>query len=74
MLDHQIIPNVKSSEDAKAKPVENIRGLWSQKADKKKKKKWLAAVRSDGEGRMKNMNEEGEQRKGVQVTRDVRFI
>lgn len=30
------------------------------------------AVRSDGEGRMKNMNEE--QREGVQVTGDSGFI
>lgn len=38
-------------------------------------KKLLAALmaeRSDGEGRMKNMNES--QREGVQVTGDFRFI
>lgn len=32
------------------------------------------AVRSDGEGKMKNMNEESERREGVQVTGDFRFI
>ncbi len=59
-----MIPNVRYFKDTGAKPVENTRGSLAA----------VMAVRSDGEGRMKNMSEESERREEVQVTGDFRFI